>query len=316
MTNRIAANQAIIADPIRPGQLLVREVDDPRPQPHQAVLAVDAFSLNAGEVREALEPAQEWRPGWDVAGTVHTPAADGSGPPAGSPVVGFAGVAGGGWARRVAISAVDLAVRPAGVPVSAAACLPVAGLTALFSLAAGGQLLGKSVLVTGANGGVGQFACQLAKASGALVSATVRDARYVEQLRGLGVREVIVGEQPLPRRFDLILECVGGTSLARSMANIEFGGCCVLFGNASEEPTTLQARDFYLPGNVSLHGFFLGTALQRQPAGPGLDQLLELVSTGALAVPVSHEASWYELSSAARQFHDREFAGKVVMHID
>lgn len=317
MTHNYAstANRAIVADPAEPGVLGIRDVAPPRPTATDAVVAVRAFSLNAGEVREALHPDREWRPGWDLAGTVVAAASDGTGPAVGAPVVGFAGIGGGGWARHVAVPAGDLAVIPDSMSIAEAACLPVAGLTALYCLARGGQLLGRSVLITGASGGVGQFACQLAAAAGAAVSAAVRTERSTVDLQKLGVQHIIVGDGPLPDPFDLILESVGGPSLARSLASLRAGGTCVLYGNASQSETTFRARDFYGSGNVTLEGFFLGTELAHRPAGPGLAQLLTLVERGMLSVPLSLESSWTDLSSVARRFHEREITGKVVLHL-
>jgi NADPH2:quinone reductase len=68
-----------------------------------------------------------------------------------------------------------LAPLPHAVSDAQAATLPTAGLTALRSLEVAGLLLGKRVLVTGASGGVGRFAVQLARASGVDVTALVRD---------------------------------------------------------------------------------------------------------------------------------------------
>src|SRR5436190_1417460 len=75
----------------------------------------------------------------------------------------------GGWAERVAVQTNWLAELPDKVSFSQAATFPVAGLTALYALTKGGNLLAQRVLVTGATGGVGDFAVQLARLSGAHV---------------------------------------------------------------------------------------------------------------------------------------------------
>jgi NADPH:quinone reductase-like Zn-dependent oxidoreductase len=117
-------------------------------------------------------------------GVVERQAADGTGPAAGVRVVGL--VRAGAWAELAAVPVDWLAPIPDGVPDAQAATLPTAGMTALRCLELGGLLLGRRVLIAGANGGVGRIAVQLAVASGAQVTALVRDAAAgeLDELRG------------------------------------------------------------------------------------------------------------------------------------
>lgn len=308
--------RAVVAGPTTASGLGIETVPAPVPAANEAVVAVSAFSLNAGEVRDALGSPITVRPGWDLAGVVEGAAADGSGYAAGTRVVGFAGITGGGWAEHVAVPTVNLAEVPDDISFAHAACLPVAGLTALYALEKGGSLLGKSVLVTGASGGVGLFACQLAIASGATVVGSVRRPEHAGLLAAHGVGDFVLADEPLSRRFDLILESVGGASLARSLAGLQVGGCCVVYGNSTQNPTTFQPRDFYHPGAASIYGFFLGTEVRYRSVSSGLGRLLTLVGDGRLTVPVEVEASWRELPEIARRYRDREITGKAVLHID
>ena len=84
----------------------------------------------------------------------------------------------GAWAERVAVRTDALAALPDAVSFGQAATLPVAGLTALWALERGGLLLDKRVLVTGASGGVGHLACQLARQAGAQVVGAVRQESH------------------------------------------------------------------------------------------------------------------------------------------
>ena len=133
-----------------------------------------------------------------------------------------------------------IGVLPDDVSFAQAATLPVAGLTALRALRLGGSLLGRSVLVTGATGGVGQIAVQLAARSGAHVTGT---SRHPER----GAASAAVGRRAAHQRrgvahgpFDLILESVGGESLTAALRLVGRDGTVVLFGNSSGEDSTVN----------------------------------------------------------------------------
>ena len=81
--------KAVVVDPGAPNRLALADVEEPSPTPSEALVRVAAVSLNRGEVRRAESSEPGFRPGWDLAGTVERAAADGSGPPEGSRVVGF-----------------------------------------------------------------------------------------------------------------------------------------------------------------------------------------------------------------------------------
>ena len=197
-------NRAVVVDPEAPGRLVIRDVADPSPDRGEAVVRVHAISLNRGEVRRSTMAPAGWRPGWDLAGVIERAAADGSGPRVGARVVGL--LPEGAWAARLAVPTHALAEVPDKVTFSQAATFPVAGLTALHALAKGGLLLGRRVLVTGATGGVGDFAVQLARLAGAHVTAVARRADQVAALprvgrpRGRGRRRDPVHAQVRPRR--------------------------------------------------------------------------------------------------------------------
>lgn len=310
---------AIVADPSLPHRFDIREVESPRPRENEAMVVVKAFSLNAGEVRDAMSCTTIKRPGWDLAGVVERAAVDGSGPSEGRRVAGLAWPS-GAWAQHVAVPTHALATIPDEVSFAQASSLPVAGLTALYGLSKAGLLLGKSVLVTGASGGVGRFVCRLALLSGAKVTALLRTGGASEaELRADGVQDVVVGDHAALKRrnarYSLVFETVGGESLAYSLTILAKGGLCVVCGNASKQATTFQALDFYHQGLVSLVGLYLGAELEQRPASDGLAVLLNLVREKQLRPPIEVEASWSEIAQIAARFTRREIRSKAVLHI-
>jgi NADPH:quinone reductase len=308
----MADTRAVVVDPDAPGRLVLRPVPEPTPDRGEAIVTVHAISLNRGEVRRSTMAPAGWRPGWDLAGTVERAAADGSGPKAGVRVVGF--LPEGAWAERVAVPTHALAELPGKVTFSQAATFPVAGLTALHALGKNGPILGKRVLVTGATGGVGDFAVQLARLGGAHVTAAVRRADQAAAVRQLGAHEVAVGDEiPATPKYDLILESVGGTTLGTALAALERGGVCVTLGVSASSEVTFDARAFFVAGRTQLYGFYLFTELGNEPATIGLRRLADLVAAGQLAPHISVEKPWTEIAQVAADLIARTYPGKAVL---
>jgi NADPH:quinone reductase-like Zn-dependent oxidoreductase len=308
----VSANRAVVVDPEAPGRLVIRPVPEPLPDRNEAGVRVRAFSLNRGEVRRAGMAAPGWRPGWDLAGEVERAAADGSGPRAGARVVGL--LSEGAWAERVVVPTHALAELPDKVTSSQAATFPVAGLTALHALGKGGLLLGRRVLVTGATGGVGDFAVQLARLAGAHVTALARRGDQVAGLRQLGAHDVVVGDEiPASPRHDVVIDSVGGRTLGTALAALERGGVCVTLGVSAAAEVTFDTRQFFLTGRTTLYGFYLFTELGSEPASVGLRRLAELVAAGQLAPHISLERPWSEIGQVAQDLMARRFPGKAVL---
>lgn len=306
---------ALVAAPSEPSAIALREADEPTPRPDEALVEVRAMSLNRGEVRRLPDREEGFVPGWDLAGVVARPAQDG-GPPEGARVVGL--VRSGAWAERACVPADLLAELPDEVSFEAASTLPVAGLTALRALARGGLLLGRRVAVTGASGGVGRFAVQLAARGGAHVTGVVGSRERGEELEALGAEEVVVGLEAEGPGFDVVLESVGGATLGAAIARIAPAGTIVSFGNTSGEETTVSASALYgqAPG-ARVYGLFVFDEVAREQSGPrDLATLAALVARGELDPQIDLEASWHDAAEAVEALLERRLRGKAVLRVE
>lgn len=312
--------RAVVIEANAAGKLAIREAEDPRPRYDEALVRVQAVSLNRGETKMAIEyPRPDWRPGWDLAGVVERAAEDGSGPKAGEQVVGL--VRSGAWAEQAAVPTNALASLPEGVTLAQAATLPVAGLTAYHALRQGGFLLGKNVLITGATGGVGDYALQLARLSGARVIASVRRPDQIALAEASGAETVVVGEDLSQAAaalapYDLIIDSVGGKSLGDALSLLSEGGVCVSLGVSAGAEVTFNAATFFLTGRASLYGLILFDELKTvEPAALGLARLAGLIAAGKVTPHISVEADWTEVAEVADQLLKRRYPGKAVLHI-
>ncbi|MEV7195182.1 zinc-binding dehydrogenase [Streptomyces sp. NPDC093510] len=307
--------RALLVDRSAPGGLRLGEAPDPVPGPHQALVGVAATSLNHGEVRFVLESAPEGTVlGWDAAGVVERAAADGSGPAAGTPVVTLGGD--GGWAELRAVDTDLLGVVPEGADLGAISTLPVAGASALRALDRIGPILGRRVLVTGATGGVGRYAVQLARRGGAEVVAVTGDPEgRGEALRALGAHEVVATPAAAGAPVDGVVDLVGGRQLVEAYEQLGQHGTLVSVGHSGGDAEHFPYGTLY--GDMGRHDrsvvsfHLLGcTGLTRD-----LTWLAGQVASGALDPGTSWRGSWEKFPEAAEELLGRRLHGKAVLDI-
>ncbi|HLI09379.1 MAG TPA: zinc-binding dehydrogenase [Ktedonobacteraceae bacterium] len=309
--------QAVVVNPAAPARLALGEVAYPTTGPDDALVRVEAISLNLGEVRNSQAAQAGHRPGWDFAGVVEQAAANGSGPRKGARVVGM--LNSGAWAQIVAAPTSILAELPAAVSFAQASTLPIAGLTALRALEKGGSLLEKPVLINGASGGVGHLAVQIAHHMGAHVVAAVRRASLVGMVQQAGAERVIVSEDLSNAAefgpYDHILESVGGKALGNALAMLKPWGMCVCFGSSGSYEATFDLRKFFLTGGATLYGFIIFSELARNPGSADLARLARMVADGTLHPEITVEAPWTQIGEIAQRLLNRQISGKAVLHV-
>ena len=299
--------RALVVDPAAPGSLRLGETPEPRPTAGQLVLDVRHISLNRGEVAFAGQRPPGTVHGYDAAGIVVRAAADGTGPGVGSRVAAFGP---GAWAQRMAVDTDAVAEVPAGVDLADAAALPMAGITALRTLRSR-PILGHRVLITGAAGGVGRYAVQLATLGGAHVIASVGSPERGKGLAELGAHEVVVGLEGIDVPVDLVLDTVGGPNSRPPGGSSHLAEACrTSAGPPISPPCSPPTRSFHIgaPKTMSTFG-------DVHEVGPDLATLLAFTAAGRLSPEVALRSPWEEVSHAAQALLDRRISGKAVLDV-
>lgn len=304
--------RALIVDPGASGGLRLGEAPDPVPGPGQMLVEVRHTSLNAAELYFAQRGAPGEVIGFDSAGVVVRAAADGRGPAAGSRVVGFGETGGFGALRALDVS--DAVVVPDGIDLGEAATLPVAAGTALRALEQAGPLLGRRVLVTGASGGVGGFAVQLAALGGAYVIGVAASDAGAQWVGELGAHEVVAGLDEVKEPVDVVIDTVGGAQLVAAYGLLAEGGTLQSVGWAAGREAVLPVgATLGSPTPKSIVSVYNGGGLTDRQAQ--LRRLLALVADGRLRVPVGWRGPWDRIADAVGALGNRSLRGKAVLDV-
>ena len=234
---------------IQDGRLIWRERPDPQPGPGELLVAVRAAGVNSADLsqRDGAYPAPPGVPadipGLEFAGEVAGVGAGVSAYGPGDRVMALVG--GGAQATLAVVDAAQALPAPASMSWEQAGGFPEAFATAYDALfAQAGLLMGERLLVTGAAGGVGTAAIQLGAATGARVVAAVRDRSVADVLRELGAAEVVAhGDAPAHGPYDVVLELVGGASLAAALPALAVNGRAVAIGVGAGSDLRIDLRD-------------------------------------------------------------------------
>ena len=204
---------------------------------------IDVMTRTGGAMAAAGLITLPFTPGWDLAGTVEAVGSQVETLKVGDRVYGMARFPhpGAAYARYAIVPAVDLAPTPETVADAAAAALPLAAMTAWQAFADTTKVTpGQRVLITGAGGGVGHFAVQIADHLGATVTAVAGAAKH-DWLRGLGADRTVDYADPgalaalIAEPVNVALVLVGGDIGHRALAAVRPGGVLISLVGASDE---------------------------------------------------------------------------------
>jgi NADPH:quinone reductase-like Zn-dependent oxidoreductase len=306
-----------------PDVLEVRTIPVPRPGSDEVLVRVYASGLNPkdsivrqGTLRMLTGRTFPRGTGYDFAGEVAALGAGVTDLAMGDRVWGFLdGFMGGAAAEYAVVRRRWLSRMPPSLGWIEGAALPLVGATALQGLRDVGRLAaGERVLIKGASGGVGSAAIQIAKATGGHVTA-LASGEGMDHCRALGADTVVDYRRSPPEslgeRFDLFLDCIGGSPYLRYRRLFGRGGRWVTI---APEPVIYALAPFTWVLAPVIGGPRLGFVAIK-PRRDDLEELARLVERRLLRMPVT---ATYPLE-AIRQAHDvvarRHGRGKTVLVI-
>ena len=290
---------------------VLKVVDVPKPQPGrgQVLVRVRAAGINPGEakIREgmlherfpATFPSGE---GSDLAGIVEQVGPDVTGVAEGDEVIGWADTR-SSHAEYAVVEASHLVPKPASVPWEVASALPVAGFTAWAAVRAVAPKPGDTVVVSGAAGGVGSLAVQLAKRDGATVIGLASEANH-RWLESHGVIPVTYGDGVADRirkvapRVDAFIDTHGGDYIELAINELGVGPARI---------DTIARFDAVEKYGVKAEGNAAGASAET------LKKLAELVANGELEVPIAATYPLDQVREAYAQLEKGHIRGKIVL---
>lgn len=294
-----------------PDVMELTEVERPQPRPTEVLVEVRACGVNPVDwmTRQGVGVLRElpFTVGWDISGVAAQVGDAVTRFSPGDEVYGMPHFPreASAYATHVTAPTRQLALKSRHHNHEAAAGLPLAGLTAWQLLVDTADVRdGHRVLITGAGGGVGHLAVQIALARGAEVVAVASQAKH-PMLHDLGVQDVhdYDSAQADPvESVDVVLDAIGGPDTVRWLNVLRPGGLLL--------PTT--GADDQLDVAILSRGFRLQRLLV-EPDGHGLEQLAALVDQGRLRVVVDDALPLKSAPEAHRRGEMGRIAGKLVL---
>ena len=313
-----------------PDSLDLKEIPKPAPKEGELLIRVHASSINSWDweflngtpfvnrlMFGLLKPKPEKQIlGADIAGTVEAVGKHATRFEPGDEVFGDLWSNWGGFAEYACAHETALEPKPANSTFEEAAAVPQAGVLALQGFRRAGQMQsGQKVLINGAGGGVGTFAIQLAKLSGAEVTG-VDASHKLDVVRSVGADHVIdytiedftkTGE-----RYDLIIDCQGFRSMFDNRRALRPGGTYGMIGGSMSRVYQL----WFLSLIASLTHENRKLRLVAEGPNKGLADLKELIEAGKLVSIIDRTYQLSEVSEALRYFGQGLHKGKIVITVE
>jgi NADPH:quinone reductase-like Zn-dependent oxidoreductase len=338
----VTATEVVLPGVVEPSGLQLRQRTLPLPAAGQVLVRVEAAGVSFAEqgMRRNRYPGQPkfpFVPGYDLIGVVTAAGPDVDRAWTGKRVAALTKT--GGWASDALIPAVTLVEVPDGVDPAEAETLVVNGITAWQMLHRSARVqAGQTVLVHGANGGVGSTLVQLARHAGARVIGTA-SPRHHDQLRAMGAEPIDYHDPDLagrvrelaPDGVDAVFDHVGLESARRSYRLLARGGTLVSYGQAAQRDTQTPMLVLFLPlltqlalwnylptgRRASFYNVWGGHRLS-----PGrfwarlrsdLGQVLALLRDGVLTAQVAARLPLTDATAAMELAESHTVVGKVIL---
>ncbi|WP_037580600.1 medium chain dehydrogenase/reductase family protein [Phaeacidiphilus oryzae] len=335
--------EVVLPGEVEPEELQVRRGAVPTAGPGQVVVRMEATGVSFAEQqmrrgRYYDQPPFPFVPGYDMVGTV-VAAGDGAGAGlVGTRVAALLKV--GGWASHIVLDADDAVPVPDGIGPAEAETVVINGITAWQMLHRKARVrAGQTVLVHGANGGVGTVLVQLAQAAGAHVIGTA-STRHHAELRERGVSPIVYRTEDIPARVrelaprgvDAVFDHVGGRGIVDSWRLLAPGGTLVSYGSAStlDQEGSKQWPVLKLLGRVWLwnalpnrrRAYFFnvwaGRALRRgrfqSRLRADLTEVFRALQRGEITARIAASLPLTQAAEAMRLAESGTTTGKVVLH--
>ncbi|HEX7776683.1 MAG TPA: zinc-binding alcohol dehydrogenase family protein [Parvibaculum sp.] len=307
-----------------PSVLKYEDVADPVCSADGIVIKVEAVSIEGGDTLNRGGGALVTHPhivGYQAAGTIVEVGANVKHLKPGQKVTTVNAF--GSHAELRAVPARNAWVVPANLDVKFAAAIPVPFGTADECLFEYGRLkAGETVLIQAGASAVGLAAIQLAKRAGATVIATASSDERLEKLKALGLdhginyktQDLVAEVKRLTNKkgVNLVVDPVGGSTLEKSIGSLAYRGRISLVGEASREPTKIDASSL-MGGNQSLTGVFLGAEIFTDRVHDNIQRHVDEVAKGTLKVLIDKTFPLKDAAAAHEYIESRKAVGRVLL---